>query len=431
MFIFNLKMVESPRYHSVDAPAVTRPRCGRSCGRPALSPRAVALAVFAVYAAGWCEMRTRVGVYALKFVYIRAAAWWLGGVPCDPPADVERVSYNFPPVHWSGDQPFWDHMPCSPESYQVTMPAAMMRAAAAGGGAPDDGVGCDDATIVTAFFDVGRGKWGGVFARGVETYLAEAEKVTLTLRNRQVWFTQPQFVDTIVRVRASHGLANRTVVIATHHRCLPVASLYNRTSAAMCAPGFLDYGLSVANPELRYPWYTMLQWAKVRFVEAATHLSAVSAPYFIWLDAGCHYPQCQPAEHADRCLRPWSGTNTSKLRMASPEPLTPDLERMSDWEFLKLRRAIIAGTIWGGGVDAVRRGAAAFTARVDSLLQQGLPDQDQAVWGLLLREGRDRDLLEPYYTAYEWLPVVTHFYAPPPGDASPRREEAGRWKLPR
>ena len=59
--------------------------------------------------------------------------------------------------------------------------------------------------------------------------------------------------------------------------------------------------------------------------------------------AGCHYPVCQQPKHAHMCLRPWSGTNTSKLRMAAPEPLTRDMLSMTDWQFDKMRRMIVAG----------------------------------------------------------------------------------------
>lgn len=92
---------------------------------------------------------------------------------------------------------------------------------------------------------------------------------------------------------------------------------------------------------------------------------------------------------------------------------------------------IVAGTIFGGGADAIRRGAAAFMATAESLLAQGIPDMDQPVWGLLLRQRRDGDLLEPYYTAYEWLPVLDWFSSPPAGDMSPFRLEPGHWKIPR
>jgi hypothetical protein len=48
-------------------------------------------------------------------------------------------------------------------------------------------------------------------------------------------------------------------------------------------------------------------------------------------------------------------------------------------------RYCAAGTIFGGGPDAVRRGKAAFMSKVHQLLDAGIPDMDQPVWGMLLK----------------------------------------------
>lgn len=263
-------------YHQVGAPDVVRRTCASRCrtaGSACLSPRAVVLAVVVAVVTAWAEARTRVGIYAVKFLVSRAEAWWLGNPKC-PPRDVRHRAYHYPDrPTWAGDDAFWAHLPCGRSSYRVIVPPALLAAGsvsalgdAPGGDAGDDA--CDNATIVTAFFDLGRSGWGGAYARKLDDYFADSKRVMFTLRNPQVWFTQDEFVDIILSERARHGLENRTVVIAMDHDCVPTAGLYNATAEALCAPGFLDFFWETWAPEQLYPWYSV-SGASARVGEAA------------------------------------------------------------------------------------------------------------------------------------------------------------------
>jgi hypothetical protein len=255
---------QAVEYHQVGAPEVVRRTCATRCRTAAsacVSPRAVAVAVVVAVVAAWAETRTRAGIYAVKFLVSRAEAWWLGNPKC-PPRDVQHSVYHYPDrPSWDGDDAFWAHLPCGRSSYRVIVPPALLEAGSVAGlgEVPDGGSGdvCDDATIVTAFFDLGRSGWGGAYARKLEDYLSESKRVMLTLRNPQVWFTQDAFVGAILSERAKHGLENRTVVFAMDHACVPTAGLYNATAAALCAPGFLDFFWETWAPEQLYPWYSV------------------------------------------------------------------------------------------------------------------------------------------------------------------------------
>ena len=74
---------------------------------------------------------------------------------------------------------------------------------------------------------------------------------------------------------------------------------------------------------------------------------------------------------------------------------------LSDWQSHSIlvccpfMTILIAGTIFGGNREAIWRGKDAFMGKVYELLQQGIPDMDQPIWGMLLKVRRDKDLLEP------------------------------------
>lgn len=397
-------------------------------------PRVAALLLVVGCLLCMLERRTGSGLRAVKLAASRATAAYLHlppGCP-DNPADVPRETYTFPAVEgWPGDDAFWAHLPCSRDSYRVVVPDAMRR----GSDVPAGGNNCAaNATVVTSFFDIGRAGWGGVYARSWDTYLRDAREVLFTLPNTLVFFTQPDLVDVVLAEREAHGLRERTVVVGMAHACMPTAGLWNATAQAMCAPGYLDYFWETWAPEQSYPWYSLVMWAKIDFVSAAGALTLpalASTPYLVWLDAGCHWPVCRGPVHTGMCLAPWRGSNTSRLRIAAPEPLTPGVAAMTDAELHQAKRMLLAGTVFGGGRDAIASARAAFHGKVAELLAAGMPDMDQPVWSMLLKAGRAADILEPYYTAYEWDVVLDWFGAPPEhGDMSPVRATEGRWKLP-
>jgi hypothetical protein len=119
------------------------------------------------------------------------------------------------------------------------------------------------------------------------------------------------------------------------------------------------------------------------------------------------------------CVPKFAGTNASRLRFAATEPMSPYLWSLPDGDWSRQKRYILAGTVFAGGVDAIRRGKELFTAKVLSLLRHPsdrVVDQDQLVWSLVYRE--HPDAIEPVYTAQEWLPVFVSGAPPVAAGAS-------------
>jgi hypothetical protein len=232
-----------------DGPS-SRRRWWRCCSLRQPSPRAVALLIAATMLALVVERRSKLALSTVKFTWSRLVR----GEICRPgpggrlvAPDVERKNFTFlPEVRWRGDEAFYGSLPCPRSSYRVVIPAALA------GGLPS--ADCDGPTIVSAFFDIGRAQWKGVFKRTADTYLAEARRVTLTQKNRMVFFTSPDLVDRVVAERAALGLADRTIVVGMGHTCVPTSELYDEAAEVMCHPAAMDGFLVTDAPEQRYPW---------------------------------------------------------------------------------------------------------------------------------------------------------------------------------
>ena len=378
-------------------PAARRPQWVRRWGLD--SPRALVLYLFAAVTLAHVERRTNGRVlWAAKTVFSRLTRTNMCSTAPDGTLrapDVPRVSYSFSPAESAGlpdDAAFFASLPCPRSAYKVDAPRTFAAFLTGGGDACHDG-----AVIVSSFFDLGRAQWNGIFKRNTSTYFGDSRLVFMTLRNPMIVFTSPDLMQLVREYREENGVGDRTVVVGLAHACMPAAELYNRTAALMCAPTYLDGMLVTHHPEQRFPWYNIVMWSKIRWVAAVTRLPLLAGRYFYWLDAGCHYPVCRPPLHNATCLRPWAGTNSSRLRFAATEPLSHKLLGMTDAEWSQQKRLVLAGTIFGGAAAAMTRGEALFNAKVADLMDTwGIADQDQLVWSLVLREVPDA--FEPYYT---------------------------------
>lgn len=69
----------------------------------------------------------------------------------------------------------------------------------------------NEITLITAYFNIGRGTWSG-YSRNDEKYLSYFAHWA-RLRNRLVVYTSPDLVDKVKEIRESFGLGDRTTVI--------------------------------------------------------------------------------------------------------------------------------------------------------------------------------------------------------------------------
>lgn len=172
---------------------------------------------------------------------------------------------------WPGDDAFWDALPCARSEYSLDLAPNASAAADACG-----------ATVVTAWFDIGRSSWA-TYSRPNQEYL-DNMRLVMTVPNPMVVFTTPEFAGAIQGMRAASGMLERTTtVVMTSLACSPVAHLAHETAGIMCDRAYLAGVRHPETPERTQPWYNLLMWAKAGFMKLAAAMPHTAAPYYVWL----------------------------------------------------------------------------------------------------------------------------------------------------
>jgi protein YibB len=153
----------------------------------------------------------------------------------------------------------------------------------------------NDITIVTAFFDIGRGnlpttKHGRVLPhyqhRSVDTYFDFFSKLA-KIQNDMVIYTTPNFKDRILEIRSQYGLQDKTKVV-TLESYLPddFVESKNKIREIMDSPEY--YG-KVLNPQLIEYWhddYVLVNIFKSVYVTDAIDKGLVTNDLVAWIDFG-------------------------------------------------------------------------------------------------------------------------------------------------
>ncbi|MBV8473431.1 MAG: hypothetical protein JO107_03315, partial [Hyphomicrobiales bacterium] len=150
----------------------------------------------------------------------------------------------------------------------------------------------DDITIVTAFFDIGRGDWrdgadpGARFRRSVDDYFAMFARLA-KLKNQMIVFTEPRLAARALELRRANGLEDRTIVVALADLfdcdlVAPVQAAVERRMSDL----FRHWVTKPESPEYREPRYVLVNALKSAFVATALNLGLVEAPQVAWIDFG-------------------------------------------------------------------------------------------------------------------------------------------------
>lgn len=140
-----------------------------------------------------------------------------------------------------------------------------------------------EVTIVTAFFDIDRGKWGD-FGRGSEKYFAYF-KHWARIRNPLVVYTDAKYADEVVRIRQSFGLENKTRVIAVEHVEQCDADIFGRIETAMRSKYTWIFRSRLNNPESWNVKYNYIMLMKSYFISEAIR-AGLAAGTIAWMDFG-------------------------------------------------------------------------------------------------------------------------------------------------
>jgi protein YibB len=164
----------------------------------------------------------------------------------------------------------------------------------------------NDITVVTAFFDLGRGEWKvdgekkSPFQRSTDRYLEYFSHLA-KLKNPLVIFVAPELAPRVLELREQAGLAGLTTIftIADLFGMAKIAELAVEVQSKM-TPAFRASTRAPLSPEYNYSKYVVLDALKSIFVTTAIAAKAIRTQQVAWLDFG----YCRDGKCFDASL-PW------------------------------------------------------------------------------------------------------------------------------
>lgn len=244
----------------------------------------------------------------------------------------------------------------------------------------------DDLTVVTGYFDIGRGNWRGEIkghaipgwiSRGNDEYLANF-RLLARLKNEMIVFTEPRFADAVLDARKACGLEAATVVMTLDRpfeRDPTLAATRARIETAM-QRRMLDFVAAPNKPEVFSPDYILVTALKPWLTAGALELGLVTRRQLAWLDFSyCREPQGFNPDY------PWRYACGDRLHVFTIE--TPD--DRSPAEMVRTAYCPFHGAQIFGPPALWPRCRDRYEAALAELLAADLADDDQ---GLLLMAWR-------------------------------------------
>ena len=238
-----------------------------------------------------------------------------------------------------------------------------------------------DITIVTAFFDIGRGKlpktkFGRELPfyqhRSVDTYF-EFFKNLAKAKNDMVIYTSPEYAEKVYDIRDSYGLKDKTtVVVMESYMPKGLESYKERTEKVMQSEEYLN---RIQRPELIEYWhadYVLVNIFKSLYVNHAIENGYVKDDVTAWIDFGYCRDANRIPEHGH-----WTyNFNPEKIHFFNIQPI--QAERPID-EIISTGDVYIMGCHMIAGTKMWTRVRELVFGNLEVLLNHNLSDDDQTL----------------------------------------------------
>ena len=179
-----------------------------------------------------------------------------------------------------------------------------------------------DITIVTAFFDLGRGSWKvkgakpSPWQRTNSDYLNYFSHLA-QLKNAMVIFTSPDIAPQVLQLRKQAGLENATVIFTIGNLFEePLLARLIAEVASKMTDAFRASLRAPLSPEYNFPNYVVLDALKSVFVMTAIAAQSISSRQAAWLDFG----YCRDEKCFDKNL-PWQFDTGGLMHIFHMRPL--------------------------------------------------------------------------------------------------------------
>ncbi|XP_041358592.1 protein HtrL-like isoform X2 [Gigantopelta aegis] len=226
-------------------------------------------------------------------------------------------------------------------------------------------------TVVTSMIDIGRGRWNAQ-SRKYNDYLMFMSHL-LKLDVNMVIFIETKgrpFVEWMRR-----GRKKRTLILPITLQDLPYYKHRGRMEEIMKSVEYQNDNELLTDGdhcEARIPEYDIVQLSKIHLVNEAILRNPFNTSYYFWIDGGYG--------HGEAGVYPSDGVWKPVLAH-SDKVMLLQLKPIDEWEHVpdlhKKNINILAGGVFGGGVDVLRRYHELHVKLIDEWMRKGIVDDDQ------------------------------------------------------
>lgn len=251
-----------------------------------------------------------------------------------------------------------------------------------------------DITVVTSYFDIGRGNWPRVVRgrempwyahRNEDTYFDYFTRLA-TLKNDMVIFTEEKSAEKIRKIRKDNSDGKTNIMIVDLQDS--IKSVKPRIETVINRPEYINL---VNNPHFPEYWnadYILVNLLKSTFVNHAISQGVIDTPLAAWIDFGYvrEAKTLTPGIHWKHDFDP------SKMHYFNLRPIDKD---RPIFDIIKTGDVYIMGCHIVGGLEAWKTNQKMTQRNLESLLVSGLMDDDQTF--LLMNYLMNTDVIDLHY----------------------------------
>lgn len=245
----------------------------------------------------------------------------------------------------------------------------------------------DNITIITAYFDVGRGNYNKEFSRDNNKYISFF-KFWARIQNPMVIYTEPQFEDSIKKVRDSFGLANKTKIIIIDEKYKLYADLFEKSCEIENNNNYKNFRY-VKNVPDNLAAYDYIMFLKSWCMKNAYENNYIKTTNCAWIDFGLNHGGRFFENEKDFDFL-WEYPLKNKIYVAS---LKKD-DNMPIFQIIQSGEVYIQGGIYMMPTCLIMDYYNLIYEAYNSLLDLGFIDDDQILLLMAYRKKKDLFVLE-------------------------------------
>lgn len=255
-------------------------------------------------------------------------------------------------------------------------------------------------TVVTAFYDIGRGEWNDYYTRSTEVYFRRAKRL-FTIPDPMVIFVDQKHVEFVEENRKGKP----TLVIVRKFEDLPLYREKEAIEAIMANQAFIQGVADHArgDPQFHKPAYNIINWSKSYFLKTAIDRNEFFTSHFLWVDFGIQEHMLTDDMLGKKLFPEGVRDKISMLAFRDRLPELPDLDIRT---FYQKHKISLAGTLITGRMDYLLQFFEKFGNEVSRALKHGVLGCDQVLTAQIYL--KFPDMFEVYY-GNSWNEIVSGY----------------------